>query len=92
MFYIKGKTAGYITEHYFRLEHFLFDHFVYLSKAKFMFSVTKSFGGETCLIRQQVFKLKSNCLNNRDFNIDQNNRDYDFSHILAALQPCLSCY
>ena len=33
-----------------------------------------------------VFKLKSNRLNNRDFNIDQNIRDYDFfSHNQAAL-------
>ena len=28
---------------------------------------------------------KNNRLNNRDFNIDQNNRDYDFSHNRAAL-------
>ena len=32
-----------------------------------------------------VFKLKNNRLNNRDINIDQNNRDYDFSHNRAAL-------
>ena len=32
-----------------------------------------------------VFKLKNNGLNNRDFNIEQNNRDYDFFHIRAAL-------
>src|SRR4029434_3869821 len=31
------------------------------------------------------FKLKVNRLNNRDFNIDQNNRDYDFFHNRAAL-------
>ena len=34
---------------------------------------------------QRVFKLKNNRLNNRDFNIDQNNRDYVFSHNRAAL-------
>ena len=28
---------------------------------------------------------KNNRLNNRDFNIDQNNRDYDFFHNRAAL-------
>ena len=32
-----------------------------------------------------VFKLKNNRLNNCDFNIDQNNRDYDFFHNQAAL-------
>src|SRR4029434_5578128 len=32
-----------------------------------------------------VFKLKINRLNNRDFNIDQNNPDYDFFHNRAAL-------
>ena len=32
-----------------------------------------------------VFKLKNNRLNNRDINIDQNNRDYDFFHNRAAL-------
>ncbi len=26
-------------------------------------------------------------LNNRDYNIDQNNRDYDFCHNRAALEP-----
>ena len=31
------------------------------------------------------FKLKINRLNNRDFNIDKNNRDYDFFHNRAAL-------
>jgi hypothetical protein len=30
---------------------------------------------------------KNNRLNNRDFNIDPNNRDYDFSHNRAALPP-----
>ena len=34
-----------------------------------------------------VFKLKINRLNNRDFNIDQNNRDYDFCHNQLALEP-----
>ena len=33
----------------------------------------------------RVFKLKNNRLNNRDINIDQNNRDYDFSHNRPAL-------
>ena len=28
---------------------------------------------------------KNNRLNNRDFNIDENNRDYDFFHNRAAL-------
>ena len=32
-----------------------------------------------------VFKLKNNPMNNCYFNIDQNNRDYDFFHNLAAL-------
>ena len=31
-----------------------------------------------------VFKLKNNPMNNCYFNIDQNNRDYDFFHNLAA--------
>ena len=34
---------------------------------------------------QHVFKLKNKRLNNRDLNIDQNNRDYDVSHNRAAL-------
>ena len=34
---------------------------------------------------QHVFKLKNNRLNNRDFNIDQNNRDYHLPHNRAAL-------
>ena len=38
---------------------------------------------------QHVFKLKNNRLNNREFNIDQNNRDYDFSHYRAALHGLL---
>ena len=33
--------------------------------------------------------LKNNRLNDRDFNIDQNNRDYDFLHNRAAL-VCVS--
>ena len=37
-----------------------------------------------------VFKLKNNRLNNRDINIDQNNRDYDFSHNRAALCHLMS--
>ena len=67
----KGRTAGYISVFYFWLKHFLFDHFVYFFKAKFQSS--QYFLGETCWI------------NNRDFNIDQNKRDYDFSHYRAAL-------
>ena len=40
MFCRKGRTAGYISVHYFRLENFLFDHFVYFFKANFLkFSV-----------------------------------------------------
>jgi hypothetical protein len=35
-----------------------------------------------------VFNLKNNRLNNRDFNIDQNNRDFDFFHNRDAL-PCV---
>ena len=31
-----------------------------------------------------AFKLKNNRLNNREFNIDQNNHDYDFFHNRAA--------
>jgi hypothetical protein len=38
-----------------------------------------------------VFKLKNNRLNNRDINIDQNNRDYDFSHNRAALKEIMHC-
>ena len=36
----------------------------------------------------RVFKLKNNHFNNRDFNLDQNNHDYDFFflHNLAALE------
>ena len=34
------------------------------------------------------FKLKNNRLNKRNFNIDQNNRDYDSVHYRAALR-CL---
>ena len=75
----KGRTAGYISLDYFKLENCLFEHFVYF----FKFSVPTFFLGETCW--KKVFKLKNNRLNNRDFNIDQNNRDYDFSHNQAAL-------
>ena len=32
-----------------------------------------------------VLKLKNNRLNDRDFNIDQNNPDYDIFHNQAAL-------
>ena len=39
-----------------------------------------------------VFKLKNNRLNNRDINIDQNNRDYDFSHNRAALIAIAATY
>ena len=34
---------------------------------------------------QQFFKLKNNRLNDCDFNIDPNNRDYDFSRNRAVL-------
>ena len=38
-----------------------------------------------------VFKLKNNRLNNRDFNIDQNNRDYDFFGIIGQHHIHVSC-
>jgi hypothetical protein len=41
---------------------------------------------------QNVFKLKNNRLNNRDFNIDQNNRDYDFSSNPATLLPSTNVF
>ena len=34
VFYRKGRTAGYISLYYLRLEHLLFDHFVYFFKVK----------------------------------------------------------
>ena len=35
---------------------------------------------------QHVSKVKKKRFNNRDFNFDPNNRDYDFFHNRAALQ------
>ena len=35
MFYRKGRTAGYLSVYHFKLEHFLFNHFVYFFKVKF---------------------------------------------------------
>ena len=43
MFYRKGRTAGYISVYYFRLENFLFDHFVYFFKANSQSSHFQSF-------------------------------------------------
>ena len=76
MFYKKGRTAGYISVNHLRLEHFIFYHFVYFLQL----SVAKFFSERHAEEQQHVFKLKINCLNNDDFNIDQNNPDYDFSH------------
>ena len=36
-----------------------------------------------------AYFLKNNRLNNRDFNIDQNNRDYDLFHNRAALNDVI---
>ena len=81
MFYRKGRTAGYISVIYFRLERFLFDHFVYFLRRNL-----QSFFGRVMLNKYNMFSnSKNNCFNNLDYNIDQNNRDYDFSHNRAAL-------
>ena len=80
-------TAGNISVHYFRFEHFLLDHFVSFLKSKFQSSqLLLLFLRETCWINTSCFQTqKNNRLNNHDFNIDQNNRDYDFLHNRAAL-------
>jgi hypothetical protein len=81
-----SRTAGNISVHYFRFEHFLLDYFVYFFKAKFQSSQLLSVFERDMLINYIMFSnTKNNPLNNRDFNIDQNNRDYDFFHNQATL-------
>ena len=65
MFYRKLNSWIYISLPSFRFEHFLFDQ---KRKSKLQ-SVSQL---------HHVFNLKNSRSNNRDFNIDQNNRDYDF--------------
>ena len=71
----QGKKVGFFygicrTAGYISGHCFLFDLFVY-----FFFTVTFLSSH-----LQRVFRL-----NNQDFNIDQNNHDYDFLHNQAAL-------
>jgi hypothetical protein len=65
-------TAGYISVHYFGFE-----------KSLLVLSYKVFFGRD--MLKNHLFKLKKDRLNNRDFNIDRINRDYDFSHNSAAL-------
>ena len=86
MFYRKCTTTGYISVHYFRFENFILDHFVYFLKAEFKSSQLHSVFERDMLNKYVIFSnSKNNRLNIRDFNIDQNNRDYDFFHFRAAL-------
>ena len=41
MFYRKGRTAGYMSVHHFRLEHFLYKHIMYFFKGKIQNSQLK---------------------------------------------------
>ena len=59
---------------------------MYFFKAKFQSSQLQSVF-ERDMLNKYIFFSNStnNRLNNRDFHIDQNNRDYDFLHNRAAL-------
>ena len=87
MFYGKARKDGYVSVYHFRLEHFLFDNCIFLTE-NFTFCKVLSYrktNRTDMLNKYKVLKLKNNCLNNRDFNIEQNNRDYDCSHNGASL-------
>ena len=58
MFYRKGRTAGYISVIHFRLERFLFDHFVYFLRRNFKVLGYKVSLGESCWINTTCFQTQ----------------------------------
>ena len=56
------RTSGFIFEHFFRLQHFRFEHFVYILKGKFQSSQLQSvlfcFFGEKCCRNASRFQTQ----------------------------------
>ena len=92
MFYRKGRTAD--TYLYIILDWniFFLTIFCILLRRNFKVLSYNVFFGRNALNKYNMFSnSKSNRLNNRVFNIDRNNRDYDFSHNRAALVYVCVC-
>ena len=67
---------------------YFFYSFIF-KKGKYQSSQLQSVFGRDMLNKYIFSNTIYNRLNNRDFNIDQNNLDYDFFHNRAALALCV---